>query len=128
MGTFADAIYLDELKLISEDRALLAYEYTFFIAAVISYIFLKFIKKVDLRLLRERDKGSAAILETAGQFFYVFAIAQNAVIVAPLIASYSIFSVIFSRIFLKERLSPRHYWMIVVVMFGIALLGLADEM
>ncbi|MFD2208563.1 EamA family transporter [Virgibacillus halophilus] len=128
MGTFADAIYLDELKLISEDSALLAYEFTFFIAAVICYIFLKFIKKVDFHLLRERDKGAAAVLETAGQFFYVFAMAKNAVIVAPLIASYSIFSVILSRIFLKEKLSPRHYIMIIVVMFGIALLGLADEL
>ncbi|MDY0396137.1 EamA family transporter [Virgibacillus halophilus] len=54
--------------------------------------------------------------------------AKNAVIVAPLIASYSIFSVILSRIFLKEKLSPRHYIMIIVVMFGIALLGLADEL
>lgn len=128
MGTFADAIYLDEWKLISEDSALLAYEYTFLIAAIICYIFLKGIKKVDFHVFKERDKGAAAILETAGQFFYVFAIAKNAVIVAPLIASYSIFSVILSRIFLKEKLSPKHYLTIVIVMLGIALLGLADEL
>src|SRR5699024_1394989 len=39
LGTFADGIYLDELKLISEDSALLAYEFTFFIGAVISYFY-----------------------------------------------------------------------------------------
>ena len=31
LGTFADGIYLDEMKLISEDNALIAYEYTFLI-------------------------------------------------------------------------------------------------
>src|SRR5690625_3640217 len=40
IGTFADGIYLDELKLISEDSALLAYEFTFFIVAVICYFYL----------------------------------------------------------------------------------------
>lgn len=29
LGTFADGIYLDELSLISEDAALLSYEFTF---------------------------------------------------------------------------------------------------
>lgn len=128
LGTFADGIYLDELKLISEDAALIAYEYTFLICAVASYVYLKFIKNEPFQIFRERDKGCAAILETAGQFFYVFAMAKNAIIAAPLIASYSIVSVILSRIFLKEKLSKQHYAVIVFVMIGIALLGLADEL
>src|SRR5699024_4227671 len=37
IGTFADGIYLDELKLISEDSALIAYELTFLICGIISY-------------------------------------------------------------------------------------------
>ncbi|MFJ5716046.1 EamA family transporter [Neobacillus sp. NPDC093127] len=128
LGTFADGIYLDELKLISEDAALLAYEFTFFICAVLSFIFFKVIKKEKFQIFKERDKGYAAILETTGQFFYVFAMAKNAIIAAPLIASYSIFSIILSRIFLKEKLSKKHYAVIVVVMLGIALLGFADEL
>lgn len=128
LGTFADAIYLDELNLISEDGALIAYEYTFFICAVLSFIFLKVIKKESFNVFKERDKGFAAILETIGQFFYVFAMSSNAIIAAPLIASYSIFSVILSRIFLKEKLSKKQYAVIIVVIFGIALLGIADEM
>jgi len=39
LGTFADAIYLDEWSLISEDEALLAYEFTFLICAVIALFF-----------------------------------------------------------------------------------------
>ncbi|HHY72081.1 MAG TPA: EamA family transporter [Bacillus bacterium] len=128
LGTFADGIYLDEMKLISEDSALLAYEFTFFICGAIAFIFLKGIKKVDFAIFKERDKGLAAIFETTGQFFYVFAMAKNAIIAAPLIASYSIFSVILSRIFLKERLSKNHYAVIIVVMLGIILLGVADEL
>lgn len=128
LGTFADGVYLDEMKLISEDAALLAYEFTFLICAVVSFLFLKFIKKESFNLFKERDKGFAAILETAGQFFYVFAMAGNAIIAAPLIASYSIFSVILSRIFLKEKLSNKHYVVIGVVMLGIVFLGIADEL
>ena len=41
MGTFLDAIYLDELELITEDAALIAYEYTFFIYGLVLFIYLK---------------------------------------------------------------------------------------
>ncbi|WP_019419737.1 DMT family transporter [Paenibacillus sp. OSY-SE] len=128
LGTFADAIYLDELSLISEDAALLAYEFTFFICAVFAFTYLKFIKKQQFNMFKERVKGYAAIFETTGQFFYVFAMSSNAIIAAPLIASYSIFSVILSRLFLKERLNKKQYAFIVVVIIGIALLGIADEL
>lgn len=126
LGTFADGIYLDELKLISEDSALLAYEFTFFIVAILSYIYLKFIKKETFVLFKERDKGLAAILETTGQFFYVFAMAGNAIIAAPLIAAHGIFSVILSRVFLKEVMEVRQYIMIAVVMLGIIFLGISE--
>ncbi|MGX9134485.1 EamA family transporter [Rummeliibacillus sp. JY-2-4R] len=127
-GTFADGIYLDELKLMSEDAALLAYEYTFFICAFIAFIYLKCIKKVQFNIFKERDKACAALLETTGQFFYVYAMSAYAIIAAPLIASYSIFSVILSRIFLKEKLTLKHYFVITIVMIGIIILGVADEL
>jgi len=125
LGTFADAIYLDELSLIGEDEALLAYEFTFLICAVIAFIVLK-VKKVPFSLLKEKDRGAAAIFETIGQFFYVFAISSNAIIAAPLIASYSVFSVLLSRIFLKEKLSKKQYLFIIAVMIGIAMLALSE--
>jgi drug/metabolite transporter (DMT)-like permease len=125
LGTFADAIYLDELKLISEDSALLAYEYTFFIVAIVLFVFLK-IKKVPFNIFKEKDKGLAAVLETAGQFFYVYAMSSNAVVSAPLIAAYSVFSVIFARIFLKEELKRSQYIVIVIVFIGIILMGVAE--
>src|SRR5690625_2370710 len=101
IGTFLDGVYLDELKIIPEDRALLAYEFTFFLIAIIAYVYIKFIKKESFYIFKERDRGSAAILETTGQFFYVFAMAGNAMIAAPIIAAHGIFSVLLSRIFLR---------------------------
>lgn len=125
LGTFADAIYLDEWSLISEDAALIAYEYTFLLVATCAWLYLR-VKRVPFRMFHERDKGIAAVFETAGQFFYVFAMARNALITAPIIASYSIVSVILSRLFLKEKLSRAHYAVILLVMLGIAVLGFAD--
>lgn len=128
LGTFADGIYLDELKLISESSALLAYEFTFLICAIFVYIYLVWFKKEKFSIFKERDRGLAAVLETTGQFFYVFAMAGNAMIAAPLIASYGIFSVVLSRIFLGEVLTRKQYLLIGVVMIGIFLLGLAEEL
>lgn len=127
LGTFADAIYLDELQLISEGRALLAYEYTFFVCGAAAFVFLKW-KKESINVLKEKTRGTAAILETIGQFFYVFAMSSNAIISAPLVASYSVFSVIFSRIFLKEKLTKQQYAVVIMVLIGIALLGLSEEL
>lgn len=128
LGTFADGVYLDEMSLISENDALLAYEFTFLLCGVVSYLYIRLVKKQPFNPLRERDKGLAAILETGGQFFYVFAMAGNAIIAAPMIASYSIFSILLSRLFLKEKLSRGQYAVIVAVMVGIAMLGVAEEL
>ena len=123
LGTTADGVYLNELELISEDSALLAYEFTWLLMAVLTYLYLRFRKKQNFKPHREPIRAFAAIFETAGQFFYVFAMADNAIIAAPMIASYSIVSLILSRIFLKEKLSRLQYIFIAVVMLGIAILG-----
>jgi drug/metabolite transporter (DMT)-like permease len=125
LGTFADAVYLDELSLIGEDQALLAYEFTFFIVAVIAIIYL-FAKGERISFKGEKDRGLAAVFETSGQFFYVYAMAQNAIIVAPLVASYSAVAVVLSRIFLKEKLTTAQYTMIIIVMLGIGMLAVSE--
>lgn len=127
-GTVADGIYLDELALISEEAALLAYEFTWFLYAIVTYVYIRFIKKQNFNLRKQPVRTAAAVFETAGQFFYVFAMSNNAIVVAPLIASYSIVSVILSRIFLKEKLSKKHYLFVAIVMIGIAILGFAEEL
>lgn len=125
LGTFFDAIYLDELQLIGEDQALLAYEFTFFLCALLLLLYLR-ITKEPFSLLKENDQGLADGFETLGQFFYVYAMARNAIITTPFIASYSVFSVLLSRIFLKEKLNKPQYASIITVLSGILLLALSE--
>ena len=125
MGTFLDAVYLDKLSLISEDSALLCYEYTFLIYAVIAFIYLK-IKKQKVNIFKERDKMIAAILETAGQFFYVFAMSHNSTIGATIVGSYCLLSMILSHIFLKEKLSEQKYIGLIIAISGLVLLAFLD--
>ena len=126
LGTFLDGYYLDYAKILPEAEANMTYEITFLIVGLILWGYLRFIKKEKMSLFKEKAKGLAAIFETAGQFFYVGAIASNAIVVAPMIASYSIVSVIWSRIFLKEKLSYKQYAMIVAIIISIAILGFYD--
>jgi drug/metabolite transporter (DMT)-like permease len=123
LGTFLDGIYLDKLELISEDSALLSYEFTFLIYAIITTIYLRF-KKEKLSLNKDKAKISAAIFETIGQFFYVFAMADDSVISATIIGSYFILSLILSRIFLKEKLNKISYLGIGVTSVGIIILSI----
>ncbi|MFY9903485.1 MAG: DMT family transporter [Trichococcus sp.] len=121
LGTFADAWVFD--RGMDEMQANISYELTWLIVAVITWVYLVWIKKETFALRDQKDRGLAAIFETLGQFFYVFAISANAVIVAPLISSYSMVSVILSRIFLKEKLTAKQYAVIAMIMVGIFILG-----
>lgn len=121
LGTFLDDVYLT--KLMSPEEALVSYELTFLLCAVAAFIYLAGFKKSKFKLYNERDRILAAIFETAGQYFYVFALDTNSVIVAPMIGCYSIVSVILGRIFLKEQLTKAQYFFIALVMLGIFILG-----
>ncbi len=125
LGTFFDAVYLDQMNLITEDAALIAYEYTFLLYAVVTFIFLKR-KGVSLKLSTEKNKLFAALFETLGQFTYVFAVATHSVITVPVIACYSALSVLLSRIFLKEKLFFPQYIAIAIIFLGILLLGIVE--
>lgn len=126
MGTFLDAIYLDKLELITEDAALIAYEYTFFIYGVILFIYLKFVKKEKIILREEKDRLGASIFETIGQFFYVFAVSLNSTLSIPIISCYSVCSILLARVFLKEKLTNDEYVTIFIILFGILILGISE--
>lgn len=125
VGTFLDSIYLDQLELITEDVALVAYEYAFFMYAIVITLFLK-IKKVPVKIGTEKNKIYAALLETFGQFTYVFAVSSHSVITIPIIACYSALSVLLSRIFLKEKLNILQYVAIITIFIGILILGISE--
>ena len=122
-GTFVDAIILESLD---ENSANVAYELTFLFMAVVSFIYTVVIKKQKILPKKEAPKGVAAIFETAGQFAYVFALAANPMAAAPMISAYCVASVLWSRIFLKEKLSYKHYITIFITVIGIVILGIFD--
>ncbi len=124
LGTFADAFYLDVLM--DETTANISYELTFLAAGIVAAVYVLGVKKETLTVERDKFKLIAAVCETAGQFTYVFALSGNAIVAAPVIASYCVFSVLWSRIFLKEKLEKEYYAVIAAVLLGIVILGIFD--
>ena len=124
-GTFADALVLENLN---EDSANVAYELTFFAAGVCCFVYTVLIKKQPLVAKVERPKYIGALFETAGQFAYIYALAdtEHVAMSAPIISSYCVASVLWSRIFLKEKLSWKHYAAIAVTVAGIIIMGVFD--
>lgn len=125
LGTFADTKVLEVLN---EDSANVAYELTFLAVGIICAIYVLGIKKQKLVPKAEVPKYTGAIFETAGQFAYIYALAdaEHAGLAAPIISSYCVASVLWSRIFLKEKLSAKHYLSVLTVVVGIVIMGILD--
>lgn len=125
LGTFADSRVLETLN---EDSANVAYELTFLVTGIVCAIYVLGIKKQKLIPRREAPKYTGAIFETAGQFAYIYALADtsHAALAAPMISAYCVASVLWGRIFLKERLSAKHYASVFLVVVGIVILGILD--
>ncbi|MCI6228717.1 MAG: DMT family transporter [Firmicutes bacterium] len=123
-GTFADDLVLETLN---EDSANVAYEITFLAAGVVSFVYTVIIKKQKLLPKMELPKYVGAGFETAGQVAYIYALASGeSALAAPIIASYCMVSVLWSRLFLKEKLSWKHYVCIFVTFAGIVIMGVYD--
>ena len=124
-GTFADDLVLETLN---EDSANVAYELTFLVAGLLAGGYVLFVKREKLTVRSEGPKYLGAVCETIGQFFYIYALADKAHVAmsAPIIASYCAVSVLWSRLFLKEKLSWKHYTCILVTFAGILIMGIYD--
>ena len=119
-GTFADSLVLERLD---EDSANVAYELTFLAAGLVCLVIL-LIKKEKFTLRQETPKYVGACFELA--YIYAIADSEHVAMPAPIISGYCLASVLWSRIFLKEKLSWKHYAMIALAVLGIVLLGLSD--
>ena len=123
-GTFADDLVLETLN---EDSANVAYELTFLVAGAVAFVYTVLIKKQPLTVKLEVPKYVGACFETAGQLAYIYALASGeSALAAPIISSYCMASVLWSRIFLKEKLSWKHYTCIAVTFIGILIMGIYD--
>ena len=125
LGTFSDSLVLRRLD---EDSANVAYELTFLLCAAVCFVYVVLVKKDQLVPKMEAPKYLGAICETAGQFAYIYAIGDEAhvMMAAPIISAYCVASVLWSRLFLREKLSFRHYLAISAVVAGIVILGVFD--
>ena len=135
LGTFCDGYYLDDIEKTPllgvtpenfEDVANISYELTFFIVALILIFYVKVIGKEPITMGKTGARPIAAICETVGQFAYVYAIAGNAEVAAPVIAAYCVISVLLARIFLSEKLEKGQYLSIILVVAGIVILAIAE--
>ena len=134
LGSFFDTMILDEentvlpniFRYLPEDTANVAYELTFLFMALVAAIYVFIIRKDTIVIKAEGFKGIGAVCETIGQLAYIYALSANAVAAAPVISAYCAASVLWSRIFLKEKLSWKHYASIAVVFAGIIILGVAE--
>ena len=123
-GTFADDLVLETLN---EDSANVAYELTFLGAGIISFVIL-LVKKQKFLPKQEGPKYVGAIFETAGQFAYIYALASGeSALAAPILSSVCVVSLLLSRIFLKEKLSWKTYIFIAIVIIGILLMAISEE-
>ena len=117
-----------------------SYELTFALFALGLFIFMK-AKKVKFGSIftknengktcfavGHRDKLLAAVFETAGQFTYVYALGGVDAVAAPILSSVCVVSLVLSRIILKEKLPKKTYLFIAIVIIGILLLAVSEEL
>lgn len=130
LGTFTDGYLLGDFDgvpaKIEETAGLIAYELTFLAMAVFAFIYVVAIRREKISFKGDKPKIAAAVCETAGQVAYTYAIAANSVVAAPMISSYCVFSLIWARILLKEKLTKAQYAVLAVAVTGILILGLFD--
>ncbi len=107
---------------LSDYAANSAFELTFFILAVFAFIWLKAVKK-DVVFKGNKNLFFGGICETIGQVFYMAVMFSDFSAGMVIISAYCAISVLWSRIFLKEKMSWKHYLVIALVIAGIVILG-----
>ena len=124
-GTFLDRVFPTMLE---EGSANVAYELTFLAVGVAAAIYVLGVRREKLTVKAEGPKLLGGVFETAGQLAYIYALGDtaHAGFAAAIIASYCALSVVWSRIFLKEKLSWKHYGAIALTVAGIVILGIFD--
>lgn len=124
-GTILDSVFATTLP---EDTANVAYELTFLFMGIVAAIYVLVIRRDRLIPKDEGTKLLGGVCETAGQFAYIFALGDtaHAAPAAAIISAYCVMSLVWSHIFLKEKLSWKHYVAIAITAIGIITLGILD--
>ena len=130
VGTAADGIILDGEKGLGlgEIDVLILYGLTFFACGIIIWLFLLFKEKKPFNPFTKKQKSNiaASLCEQFGQILYIFAMARNPVVAAPMIASYCVISVLLSAVVLHEKMKKSQYISVILVIIGIIALGISE--
>lgn len=121
LGTAGDELIFAKAD-ITDYAANSAFELTFFVLAVFAFIWLKFVKK-DVVFKGNKHLYLGGLCETVGQVFYMAVMFSDFSAGMVIISAYCAISVLWSRIFLKEKMSWKHYAVIALVIAGIVVLG-----
>lgn len=123
LGTVGDEVFFI-FNDISDYSANSSFELTFFFLAVFAFVWVKFVKNDHLFKSQSKDVYIGGLCETIGQVFYMAVMFADYEVGMPIISAYCVVSVLWSRIFLKEKLSKYHYVSIATTIAGIILLGI----
>ena len=142
LGTVGDEFISNkELFDLSEYASNTSFEFTALLFALVSLFIVKVIKKEKffsaegneiseaggkLTLRKALIIGGAC--ETIGQIFYMAVVFSDFHAGLPMISSYCVLSVVWSRIFIKEKLSWKHYLAIGLTIAGIIILGITEAL
>lgn len=139
-GTFVDTLIADNYVAnliaggLAEDAAdtragdvlNTAYELTWFAMAVIFAIYVYVFKREKIDTKYDGTKLAGGICETVGQVFYMMVIVKGYVPGYVIISAYCAVSMLWGRLFLKEKLSWKHYTALAIAFAGILILGFYD--
>ena len=132
MGTFVDTLIADNYvekvgdELLAGNILNTAYEFTWFAIAIVFAIYVFVIKKEKISKKYDGTKFLGGICETVGQVFYMMVIVAGYVPGYVIISAYCAVSMVWGRIFLKEKLSAKHYIALALAFAGILILGIYD--
>jgi drug/metabolite transporter (DMT)-like permease len=100
----------------------------FSIAAILVWLYLLIAKKYIYNPFKktELSRCGAGVGETFGTMTFTFAVGINPILTAPITSSYCLVTIILARIFLKERLTSKQYLSLLLLVIGIALLGVSE--
>ncbi len=142
LGTFVDTLIADnycekladanaalgeaEIDLLCGDILNVAYEFTWLFMAVIFAIYVFGIKREKVNAKFDGLKVVGGLCETVGQVFYMMVVVSEYKIGLVIISAYCAVSLLWSRLFLKEKLSWKHYVGLAITFVGILILGIYD--
>ena len=142
LATVGDELLFD-YEIVNDYSANTAFELTSLCFAIFAFCWVKFVRKKKMFMLNvtETDENGnvvekvvpfskylifGGICETIGQIFYMAVIVSEFEQGLPMISAYCVLSLVWARIFLKEKLSIKHYATIFITLAGILLLCLSE--